>query len=86
MLQLTHGGGGGGRIRVGGGRIHPAFPCVSCKATKRVSRWQPVYKRGTTLAFCVTSTGMPAQIAANIPKPLMPNPHSTTYTHGATCF
>ena len=22
--------------------------------------------------------------AANIPKPLVPNPHSTTFTHGAT--
>ena len=35
---------------MGGGRIHPYFPCVPYKTTKRVSQWQRV---------CVTSTGMP---------------------------
>ena len=63
-------------LRWMGGRIRPPFPSVSYEAAKRVSRWQRVYKRGTTLASCVTSTGTPAQNAANIPKPLVPNSHS----------
>ena len=71
-------------LRVGG-MIRPPYPCVSYEATKRVSRCQRVYKRGTTPASCVSSTWMPAQIAANILKPLVPNPHSTTFTHDATC-
>ena len=33
-------------------------------------------------ASCVTSTGMPAQNAATIIKPLVPNLHSTLFTHG----
>ena len=41
-------------------------------------------QHGTTSASCVTSTGMPAQKAATILKPLMPDPHSTPFTHGAT--
>jgi len=36
-------------------------------------------QRGTTPAFCVTSTDMPAQNAAIILKPLMSNPHSTPF-------
>ena len=66
-----------------GAGIHPPFPCVSYEATKRVSRWQCVYKHGTTLASCVTSTGMPAQNAAKILKALVPNSHSTIFTHVA---
>ena len=61
----------------GGGRIRPPYPCVSYEATKRVSWWQRIYKRGTTPASCVTSTGMPAQNAADTLKPLVPNPHPT---------
>ena len=38
-------------------------------------------QRGTTPALFVTSTGMPAQNAASILKPLVPNPHSTPFTH-----
>ena len=34
-------------------------------------------QRGTTPASCVTSTGMPAQNAATILKPLVPITHST---------
>ena len=60
------------------GRIPPLFPCVSYEMTERVSRV-------TTPVSCVTSTGIPAQSAANILKPPVLNPHSTTYTHGATC-
>jgi len=37
----------------------------------------------TTPASCVTSTGIPAQNAPNILKPLVPNPHSNPFTHGA---
>ena len=66
-----------------GGQIHPPFPCVSNEATIRVSRWQRVYKRGTMPASCVSSTGMPALNAANILKPLVPNAHSTIFTHVA---
>ena len=39
-------------------------------------------QRGTTPASCVTSTGMPAQNAASILKLLVPNLHSTPFTHG----
>ena len=39
--------------------------------------------RETTPASYVNSTGMPAQNAATILKPLVPNPHSTSFTHGA---
>ena len=35
---------------------------------------------------CLSSTGMPAQNAANILQPLMLNPHSTIFKHGVTCF
>ena len=42
-------------------------------------------QRGITPASCVTSTGMPTQNAATIIKPLVPNPHSTPFTHGAIC-
>ena len=59
-----------------GSRIRALYSCVSYEATKRFSRWQRVYKRGTTPASCISSTGMPAQNAANILKPLVPNPHS----------
>ena len=40
-------------------------------------------RRGTTPASCVTSTGMPAQNAATILKPLVFNPHSIPFTHVA---
>ena len=43
----------------------------------------PLLPRGTTPASYVTSTGMPAQNTATILKLLVPNPHSTTFTHGA---
>ena len=42
-------------------------------------------QRGTTPISCVTSTGMSAQNTATILKPFVPNPHSTPFTHGATC-
>ena len=42
-------------------------------------------QRGTTPTSCVTSTGMPVQNAATILKLLVPNPHSTPSTSGATC-
>ena len=47
--------------------IQPPYLFVSYEVTKRVSRWQCVYKHSTTLTSCVTSTGMPAQNAAHIP-------------------
>ena len=43
---------------------------MSYEVTERVSRWQRVYKRGTTLACCVISIGIPVQNAAFILKPL----------------
>ena len=43
-------------------------------------------QRGTTPAPCVTCTGMPAQDAATILKPLVLNSHSTRFTHDATCY
>ena len=43
-------------------------------------------QRGTTPVSCETSTGILAQNAAAILKPLVPNPHSTTFTHGCTRF
>ena len=55
--------------------LEQPYPCVSYEATKKVSRWERVYKRGTTPASCVTSTGMLAKNAATIPKSLVPNPH-----------
>ena len=59
------------------------FTCVSyeAKGVPMAARLQ----RGTSPASYVTSTGMPAQNAATILKPLVPNPYSTPSTHGATC-
>ena len=44
--------------------------------------WSPArLQRGTTLASCVTSTGMPVQNTATIPKPVVPNfPLNPFYT------
>ena len=67
------------------GMEYVQFPCVSYEATKMVYRRQRVYKRRTTLASCVTSTGMSAQNASNILEPVMPNPYKTSFTHDATC-
>ena len=38
-------------------------------------------QRMTAPASCVTSTGIPPQNSATILKPLVPNPHSTPFTH-----
>jgi len=40
-------------------------------------------QRGTSPASCVTSTGVPAQNDATILTPLVPNSHSTPFTHVA---
>ena len=52
-----------------------------CFLTCRMRRLNSVLisarvQHGTTPVSCVTSTGMPAQNAAIILKPLVPNPHS----------
>ena len=40
-------------------------------------------QHGNTPFSCLTSTRMPANNAATILKPLMPNPHSSPFTHVA---
>ena len=67
------------------------FPCLSYEATKRVSRWQCVYGMGlrqfsdNLYSLVWRDRRMPAQNAATIIKPLVPNSHWTPFPDGATC-
>ena len=70
-----------------GGKICQSFSCVSYEATKRVSRWQHVYGVGLhwpPVHRLKRLRHMMAQSAATILKPLVPNPHSTSFTQAAT--
>ena len=60
---------------------------VSYEATKRVSRWQRVYKRGTTPASCVTFTRMPKMLPtfSSLACPIPNEPLSHMVQHVADC-
>ena len=75
-----------------GGRIRPPFPCVSYEATKErpdgstSTAWDYIGLQCNLYSLGWRDRWMPAQNAASIFKALVSNPHSTPFTHGATCY